>query len=149
MDSTVQQLGGILLKAIPTVLLLLIVSVYLKWMFVRPLEKVLAERRRATEGTRERAETLLAKASQTADLIEAKLRKAREDIYQEQDEARRRWIADQAGHLEQARQSSREMIHQARQQLAGEAAEAKTQLAARAQALADEIERSLLERKIA
>ena len=59
MDSTLQQLGGILLKAIPTVVLLLIVHFYLKWMFFRPLEKVLAERKQATAGTRERADQLL------------------------------------------------------------------------------------------
>jgi F-type H+-transporting ATPase subunit b len=147
MDSTLQQLGGILLKAIPTVCLLLIVFVYLKWMFFRPLEKILAERRQATEGTRERAEALLAKANETADLIDAKLRKAREEIYQEQDEARRRWIVEQTAQLEEARRSSRELIHQARQQLEGETAAAKIELAATAQVLADQIARSLLERK--
>jgi F-type H+-transporting ATPase subunit b len=147
MESTLQQLGGILLKAIPTVCLLLIVFVYLKWMFFRPLEKILAERRQATEGTRERAEALLAKANETADLIDAKLRKAREEIYQEQDEARRRWIVEQTAQLEEARRSSRELIHQARQQLEGETAAAKIELAATAQVLADQIARSLLERK--
>jgi F-type H+-transporting ATPase subunit b len=147
MDSTLQQLGGILLKAIPTVCLLLIVFVYLKWMFFRPLEKILAERRQATEGTRERAEALLAKANETADLIDAKLRKAREEIYQEQDEARRRWIVEQTAQLEEARRSSRELIHQARQQLEGETSAAKIELAATAQVLADQIARSLLERK--
>jgi F-type H+-transporting ATPase subunit b len=129
------------------VCLLLIVFVYLKWMFFRPLEKILAERRQATEGTRERAEALLAKANETADLIDAKLRKAREEIYQEQDEARRRWIVEQTAQLEEARRSSRELIHQARQQLEGETAAAKIELAATAQVLADQIARSLLERK--
>jgi F-type H+-transporting ATPase subunit b len=147
MESTSQQLAGLLLKAIPTLLLLLIVFLYLKWMFFRPLEKVLAQRRQATEGTRQKAEALLAQASETADRIEARLQKARGEIYQEQDEARRRWIAEQATQLEQARHNSRELIHQARQELDRETAAAKTELAASAQVLAGQITRMLLERK--
>jgi F0F1-type ATP synthase membrane subunit b/b' len=117
MESTVQQLGGILLKAIPTLCLLMVVYLYLKWMFFRPLEKVLAQRKQSTEGTREKAEALLAKASQTAAAVESELRNAREQIYHEQEEARRRWVADQTAQLEQARRQSRELIQQARQQL--------------------------------
>ena len=75
MDETLRQLGGILLKAIPTVCLLLIVHVYLRWMFFGPLRKILAKRREATEGARESAEAILAKATSKAAAIEAELRK--------------------------------------------------------------------------
>jgi F-type H+-transporting ATPase subunit b len=149
MDSTLQQLGGILLKAIPTVVLLLIVHFYLKWMFFRPLEKVLAERKRATAGTRERADQLLAKAAQTQIAIEGALRKAREEIYQEQEEARRRWTSDQTALLDQSRHSAHEMIHQAKTELDTEIAAAKRDLAATTDSLAEQISRTLLERKTA
>jgi F-type H+-transporting ATPase subunit b len=149
MDSTLQQLGGILLKAIPTVVLLLIVHFYLKWMFFRPLEKVLAERKQATAGTRERADQLLAKADQTQAAIEAALRKTREEIYQEQEEARRRWNSDQTAHLDQARQSARETIQHAKLELDTEIAAAKRELAAGTDSLAEQITRTLLERKTA
>src|SRR5260370_32652601 len=95
MDETVRQLGRLLRKAIPTVCLLLNVHVYLRWMFFGPLRKILAKRREATEGARESAEAILAKATSKAAAIEAELRKAREEIYREQEEARRRWTADQ------------------------------------------------------
>jgi len=149
MEATLQQLGGILLKAIPTVILLLIVYAYLKWTFFRPLEKVLAERKAATEGTRQRADQLLAKAEQTQTAIEAALRKAREEVYHEQEEARRRWTSDQAAQLEKARHDSREMIHQAHTQLETEIAAAKRELAGTAESLAEQIARTLLERKTA
>ncbi len=149
METTVQQLGGILLKAIPTLVLLLVVYLYLKWMFFRPLEKVLAQRKQATEGTREKAEALLAKASQTATAVESELRNAREQIYHEQEEARRRWVADQTAQLEQARHQSRELIRQARQELEAETVVAKRDLAATADSLAGQITRMLLERKSA
>jgi len=149
MDSTLQQLGGILLKAIPTVVLLLIVHLYLKWMFFRPLEKVLAERKQATAGTRERADQLLAKAGETQAAIEGALRKAREEIYQEQEEARRRWASEQSAHLEQARHSAHELIHQAKTELDTEITAAKRELAATTDSLAEQIARTLLERKTA
>lgn len=146
MDSTLNQLGGILLNAVPTVILLLVVFLYLKWMFFRPLEKVLAERKLATTGTREKAEALLAKAGQTAAAIEAELKKARESIYQEQEEARRRWSSDQTAQLDQARNSAREAIHQAKMQLETETAAAKRELSATAESLAEQIAKTLLER---
>ena len=146
MDSTLNQLGGILLNAVPTVILLLVVFLYLKWMFFRPLEKVLAERKLATTGTREKAEALLAKAGQTAAAIEAELKKARESIYQEQEEARRRWSSDQTAQLDQARNSAREAIHQAKMELESETAAAKRELSATAESLAEQIAKTLLER---
>jgi hypothetical protein len=41
MDASINALGGILLKAIPTVILLLFVHLYLKLVFFKPLEEVL------------------------------------------------------------------------------------------------------------
>jgi F0F1-type ATP synthase membrane subunit b/b' len=95
------------------------------------------------------AEMLLAKASEKAEAIEASLRKAREKIYQEQEEARRTWIAEQTAKVEDARRSSRDLIHQAKQQLGAETAAAKRDLTATTAALADQIAQSLLEGKAA
>jgi F-type H+-transporting ATPase subunit b len=149
MDATLHDLGRLLLKAIPTVVLLLIVHLYLKRMFFGPMRDVLAKRREATEGARKSAEALLAKASEKAEALEASLRKAREEIYQEQEEARRNWIAEQNARLEEARHNSRDLIHQAKQQLDTEAAGAKRDLAATTAALGDQIAESLLEGKAA
>ncbi len=147
MEATLQALAGILLKAIPTVVLLLVVHFYLKWMFFRPLGAVLAKRRAATEGVQQAAQALLAKANEQANSIEAQLRAAREEIYQEQEESRRRWITDQTQRLEEARHQTRELIHQSKLQLETETAAAKRELAATADSLADQIARSLLERR--
>lgn len=149
MDATLHDLGGLLLKAIPTLLLLLIVHVYLKRMFFRPMREVLAKRREATEGARKSAEALVAKASEQAAALEASLHQAREAIYREQEEARRRWIGEQTARLEEARRSSRDLIQQAKQQLEMEAAAAKRDLTATTAALADQIARSILEGKTA
>ncbi len=149
MESTLHDLGQLLLKAVPTIVLLLIVHFYLKRMFFRPMGQVLAARRAATEGQRESAEALRAKAAEQTSAIDAQLREAREAIYQEQEEARRSWTLEQSTRLDEARRQSHELVHQARQQVEAEAASAKNQLASSAEALADQIANRLLERTTA
>ena len=149
MDETLRSLGGLLLKAIPTIVLLLIVHFYLKRMFFRPLREVLAKRREATEGARKSAEALLAQAAEKTAALEAAMRKAREEVYREQEETRRRWISEQTERLEETRRNSRDLIHQAKQQLDSETAAAKRELTPATTALADQIAQSLLEGKAA
>jgi F-type H+-transporting ATPase subunit b len=146
MESTLHDLGQLLLKAIPTLFLLLVVHFYLKRMFFRPMADVLAKRRAATDGLRESAEAMRAAAGEQTKSIEEQLRQAREAIYQEQEEARRGWTGDQGAQLDGARQKAHELIHQSKQQLDTEAAAAKSQLAGTAGALADRIANALLER---
>jgi F-type H+-transporting ATPase subunit b len=147
MGQTLQALGGILLQAIPTICLLLIVHFYLKFMFFRPMRDVLEKRREATEGARESAAAMLKKADEKAAALEAALRDARAGIYQENEETRRRWIAEQTSRLDEARHQSRELLHQAKLELETEAAAAKKSLAATADSLAEDITRNLLGRK--
>jgi F-type H+-transporting ATPase subunit b len=146
MESTLQGLGQLLLKAVPTIFLLILVHFYLKFMFFRPMAEVLAKRREATDGLRESAEKARAKADEQAKSIEEKLRQAREGIYQEQEEARRRWTGEQGAQLDRARQDARDLIHQSKQQLEAEAAAAKSKLEPYADTLADQIVVTLIER---
>ena len=146
MESTLHDLGQLLLKAIPTLFLLLVVHFYLKGMFFRPMADVLAKRRAATDGLRESAEAMRAKAGEQTKAIEEQLRKAREAIYQEQEEARRGWLGDQGAQLEAARQQGRELIQKSKHDLDDEAAVAKNQLSETAGTLADQIANALLER---
>jgi F0F1-type ATP synthase membrane subunit b/b' len=149
MESTLHDLGQLLLKAIPTIFLLLVVHFYLKRMFFGPMAGVLAKRRAATEGLRESAEAARARAAEQLASIEAQLGKAREAIYQEQEEGRRGWIGDQGAQVDAARQQAHELIHQSDQLLAAEAVGAKSQLAGAADELADQIAQTLLKRSAA
>ena len=146
MEATLQALGQLLLKGVPTIFLLLVVHFYLKRMFFRPMGEVLAKRRAATEGLKENAAATRARAEGQAKSIETQLQQARESIYQEQEEARKRWMNEQGAQLDDARQKARELIHQAKLQLDDEAAATRVQLQASAGTLADQITSALLER---
>ena len=149
MESTLHDLGQLLLKAIPTIFLLLVVHAYLKRMFFGPMGEVLAKRRAATDGLRESAAATRVKAAEQLASIESQLRQAREGIYQEQEEARRGWMGDQSDQVDAARQQAHELIHQSNQLLNAEAVGAKNQLAGAAEQLADQIAQTLLKRTAA
>lgn len=144
MDATLQALGGILLKAVPTLLLLIAVHFYLKFMFFRPLASVLAKRREATEGARQAAEAAMAQANNRAGEIEAALRKAREEIYQDQEQARKQLVGEQTQAMQEAHQKAHGLVHDAQLQLAAETDAAKAELATYAQTLAEQITARLL-----
>jgi F-type H+-transporting ATPase subunit b len=136
-----------MLKAIPTICLLLILHWYFKAMLFGPLEKVLKQRDELTEGARKSAEQSLAAAERKQQEYEKKFNEARAELYRAQEETRRKWLEDQAAQVDAARQRSAQILHEAKQQIEGEAATARASLTATTAALADEIANSILARK--
>jgi F-type H+-transporting ATPase subunit b len=148
MEQTIQALGGILLNAIPTVVLLLVLHFYFKAMLFGPLERVLKQRRELTEGTRKSAEESLAAAERKAQEYEAKLRDARALVYKDQEETRRQWLEAQAAAVAQARGGTEAAVKAAKIELAKEAAAARQKLLDTAGALADQIATTVLARRV-
>jgi F-type H+-transporting ATPase subunit b len=144
MEDTLRALGEILLKAVPTFLLVVFLHFYLKRMFFRPMEKVLRERFEATEGARKLAEQALARASARTAEYEAAIRAARSEIYQAQEQFYKQLQDSQQVQIAAARQSAEAAVHSARTQLAGDVEEAKLSLASSSEKLATEIADSIL-----
>jgi F-type H+-transporting ATPase subunit b len=144
MDALLISLGGLLLRALPTFLLVVVLHFYLKWVFFAPLDRVLEARRQATEGARAAAQASMENASAKAAQYEAALRAARSEIYKEQEETRRNWRQEQAGALEESRRGASEMVTQARTQISAEASQAAQSLASESDRLAGEIAVSIL-----
>ncbi len=147
MDKTIHDLGEILLKAIPTLILFILLNIYLKAMFFTPLQKVLAKRREATEGARESAEAGLKSAAERTAEYEAKLRDARTEIYKEQEETRKRWVDQQTRLIQDAREKTQAMVLTAKQQIAQDIEGAKHDLAGSSNLLAEQISNALLKRR--
>jgi F-type H+-transporting ATPase subunit b len=149
MDQILRQLGELLLKAIPTFLLVVFLSFYLKRVFFKPLEKVLAERYAATEGARKLAEESLARASAKAAAYEAAMREARADIYKQQEQNHRQLQEQAAAQLAEARQKSAAAVEAAKQQIAKEAEAARLSLKSESEQLAAQIADTVLRRSAA
>ena len=149
MDELFRSLGGLLLRALPTFLLVIALHFYLKRVFFRPMARILEERYKATEGARKAAEESLARAADKAAEYEASLREARSEIYREQEEARKRLRQEQSQALLEARQGAEAAVKQASQQLAAELTAAKATLSGQTDSLADQIADTVLHGRVA
>ena len=149
MEQTLQALGGILLKSIPTIVFLIILHFYLKAMLFGPLDRILKQRRELTEGARKVAEDSLAAAKRKADEYDIKLREARGVVYKEQEEMRKRWLEEQGNEIAQARTRMEASVKAAREALAADAAAAQASLKDASSTLADQITETVLGRRSA
>ena len=149
MDVILHQLAELLLKAIPTFLLVVLLHFYLKFVFFKPLEKVLHRRYEATEGARKAAEQSFERAAAKTAQYEAAIRAASSEIYQAQAQIHKQLQEHEASELAAPRKQTEAAIQQARADLANDVEAAKAGLARESDALADQIAATLLRRSIA
>ena len=142
-------LGGILLRAVPTFLLVILLHFYLKSMFFKPLEKVLHQRYEATEGARKLAEQSLEQAAAKTARYEAELRAAKAAMYQAQEQLRKQLQEREAAGVAEARTRADAAIKLAKTQLAADVEAAKASLAADSESLANQIAETILRRNAA
>jgi F0F1-type ATP synthase membrane subunit b/b' len=149
MDSTLQALVALLVKSIPTILFFILLAVYLKQVFFKPMAKILEERRKQTEGVRELAQRAFEAADKKKSEFDRALDLARAEISQENEALRRQWAEEQAQLIAQVRAEAGEQIEQAKRQIAGEVETAKAQLDASVERLSAQIVESLSRRRAA
>ena len=146
MDTILHQLGEILLKAVPTFLLVVFLNFYLKSVFFKPLEKILHQRYEATEGARKLAEQSLERATAKTAEYEAAMRAARAEIYQYQEQVHKQLQEKEAAQIAEARQRADALVKEARAQLAKDVEAARSSLTRDSEQLATEIAESMLRR---
>ncbi len=144
MAQTLRQLGELLLGAVPTVILLAILSFLYTYLVYKPLTAVLAERRRRTQGAMEKARADVAAAeARTAD-YERRLREARLKVFGNQEAHRQQALEARAAAVNQARARAQEQIEQARAAIEQDKQRALASLESEAGRLAREIVRTVL-----
>lgn len=149
MDVILRDLGGILLRAVPTFLLVIFLHFYLKGVFFGPIQQVLKKRYEATEGARKLADQSLARASQKTAEFEAAMRAAKAQVYQLQDQLHKQLQEQQATELLAARKQAEALVAQARADLAKDVEAAKAGLGRESELLANQIAESILRRSAA
>ena len=146
MDPTLKQLTELLLRAVPTIFFLILLTVYLKYVFFKPLERILAKRHQQTEGVRKFAERALADADRKASEYERLLIAAKTELYREQEAQRHRWLAEQARILAEARRQAEVRIEEAKRELAIESERATTEMGPLARDLAKQMMATIFRR---
>jgi F-type H+-transporting ATPase subunit b len=103
MSDLLQQLGGLVLGSVPTMVLFLVTLACYRFLVHTPLTKVLQERYSKTQGAIENAAAAVAAAERKTTEYEERLRAARAEI-----------IRDLHEHLEKVRMESEIALSQAR-----------------------------------
>lgn len=149
MEATLHALGDLLVKAIPTIIFFICLTLYLKAVFFKPLAKIFEERRRATEGVRELAQRAFEAAEKKTSEFEHALHMARAELHQEHEALRRRWAEEQEQEIAKARAEADQRIEEAKHEIAQEAERAQAELNASVKTLSEQIVSSLLRRRAA
>jgi F-type H+-transporting ATPase subunit b len=120
-----QQLGDLLVSAVPTALLFLVLVFAYQFLIQGPLTAVLAKRRALTEGAMEDARNAIAEAeSKAADYAE-RLRLARADVYKLRERRIEQWSAERDTALDAARKAAGDKVRQAKAEIEADAVAAR------------------------
>ena len=144
MDKILTQLGGLLLGAVPTVLLLITLMVLYKLILHNKLVEVLAERRARTEGAIQKAKADLAAAEAKTTEYENRLREAKIALYNTREARRKQLLDARATTIAEARAAADARVKEARAAIEKDVQTARGTLGAESEKLAAEIVRVVL-----
>src|SRR5487761_1517130 len=128
MDEILNQLGGLVLGSVPTMVLFILLVIAYGLLVRRPLDRILAERRKRTTGAVEQARGAIAAAEAETSAYEDKLRKAKAEIFQARDQKLKQWNAERDAAIAQVRHSTQERIRTAKQDVEQSATTARAQI---------------------
>jgi F-type H+-transporting ATPase subunit b len=144
MQEISQQLGTLLLSALPTVLLFIAFVVAYQLLIQGPLGAALKQRRARTDGAVEGAQKAIALAEQRAAEYAAKLRQARAEVYKVREQRVKQWSAERDAALDAARKAAGLKVGEAKAALEAEAELARKSIQSSGAELASQVVRAIL-----
>jgi F0F1-type ATP synthase membrane subunit b/b' len=138
------QLGELFLTAVPTVILVFLFYLFLRWSFFGPMERVLSERHKRAEGARQEAEASRVAVHEKLRVYNDALRKARGEVFAEQEAVRRRVLEERQAAVSAARLAAQQELQAAKKALAADVEAASVQLEQSIGILAGEIAETIL-----
>jgi F-type H+-transporting ATPase subunit b len=144
MEEILQQIGALLLGAVPTILLFVVLVIAYQVLVQGPLTRVLAERRARTAGAIEKAQKAIADADAKANEYADKLRQARAEIFKMREQKAKQRNAERESALETARKAAGAKVTQARTEIDAEAERARQTIQGSSGELANQVVRAVL-----
>src|SRR5271166_7147370 len=114
MDQTLQQLGELLLGAVPTIILVALLYALYTTIVHKPLRRVLEERRSKTEGAIEKSRADIAAAEARTSEYELRLREARATVFRAQEARRKTALDARTAALTEARSKAQAQVQAAK-----------------------------------
>jgi F-type H+-transporting ATPase subunit b len=135
------------LSVFAVIALVLVLTVVLDRMLLRPVTRVMQEREAAIVSARALADVSRARAQAAADELEAKTRAARAEVYRQMEEKRRAALERRAALVAETRREIERSLRDATQRIMQQARDARARLEREADALASTIVERVLGRK--
>ena len=140
----VNQLGDLFLSAVPTVIIVFLFYLFMRWSFFAPMQRVLAERRKRAEGARVEADASRAAATEKQRVYSDTVKKARGEVFAEQEVQRRRTLAERQATINTARTAAQGALEEAKKGIAADVKAARTELERSRDTLANDIAEAIL-----
>jgi len=144
MNEILNQLAGLVLGAVPTMVLILLLVVSYGLLVRRPMDRVLTERRARTTGAVEQAHAAIAAAEARTAEYEEKLRKARADILAARELKLKQWGTERDQALADARAATLEKVKAAKGEIEQSVAIAQLQIDGTSAELSEQVLRAVM-----
>jgi len=144
MQEILNQLGGLVLGSVPTMIFFVLLVIAYGALVRGPLEKMLTERHARTAGAMDQAKEAISASEAKAAEYESKLREARAQIFQSRQARLKRWNEEREKSLEAARQEAQRKISAARERVEHAGEEARVQLQASSAQLSEQVLKAIL-----
>ncbi len=140
----VNQLGELFLSAVPTVIIVFLFYLFMRWSFFEPMARMFSERHKRAEGARSEAESTLVAAHEKERFYSDTVKKARGEIFVEQEAQRRRTLDQRQATITAARTTAQTALQEAKKEIAAEVKAARVQMERSSGDLANEIAEAVL-----
>ena len=140
----VNQLGELSLAAVPTVIIVFLFYLFMRWSFFKPMERVLSERHKRAEGARIEAEASRVAAHEKQRIYNETVKKDRAEIFAEQESQRRRTLDERQATINAARTTAQTALQEAKKGIAEDVKAARVELEQSSGSLANEIAKAIL-----
>src|SRR6478672_292028 len=144
MNEILQQIGALLLSAVPTIVLFVVLVAAYQILVQGPLTRTLAERRARTAGAVENAHKAIAQAEAKAAEYADKLRHARAEIFKMREQRAKDRNAERETALDAARKAAGVKVNQAKAEMDTETENARQTIQSSAGELANQVVRAVL-----
>ncbi len=144
MNEILNQLGGLALGAVPTMVLIVLLVISYELLVRRPMERVLAARRARTSGAVEQAHAAIAAAEARTAEYEDRLRKARAEILAFREQMLKQWSVERDQALADARAATVEKVKAAKGEIEQSVAIAQLQIDGTSGELSEQVLRAVM-----
>jgi F-type H+-transporting ATPase subunit b len=139
------QLAGLFLQAVPTVIIVFLFYLFLRWAFFEPIQKAMEERTARIEGAREEARKIETATKRALDSYNESLKEARAKVYRELETARQAVLDERLRLLKAVHRRAEEEVEAAKRRIAADLTAARREMELEAPALASQIARVIVE----